>query len=188
MQIDRRADADGDAVDAGDDRLLRGGQREQKIPDFRAALAAHGDGHEVGEVVARRERARHARGRRGRGPPDRHRPRPSASAISAYMARVIAFFLSGRFMRMICTAPRRSTMMCSLIRYILSRRQPGPAFSPAAARLSAPPITLSFERPRLAEQVFGKEAAERDPLLRRRRPARRAPDRRAPAVSANSRR
>ncbi len=42
-------------------------------------------------------------------------PAATASAMAAYMALVSAFFLSGRFMRMTCAAPRRSTVMWSLM-------------------------------------------------------------------------
>ena len=60
MQVERGADADRDAVDAGDDRLFHPGQRHQEIPDLGAAVAAGGDDHEIGEVVAGREGAGHA--------------------------------------------------------------------------------------------------------------------------------
>ncbi len=60
MEIDGRADADRDAVDAGDDRFLRRRQRHQEVVDLGAVLAAGRHRHEVGEVVAGRERPRHA--------------------------------------------------------------------------------------------------------------------------------
>ena len=93
MQVERGADADRDAVDAGDDRLADIGQRQQEIPDLAAALAARGDRHEVGEVVAGRERARHAEedmdADRGIGVARRSAPPPS----SAYIARVMRVLL-----------------------------------------------------------------------------------------------
>ena len=60
MEVERRADADRNAVDAGDHRLFRFGQRHQEIPDFVAALAAGGDDQEIGEIVAGGEGAWHA--------------------------------------------------------------------------------------------------------------------------------
>ena len=56
MQVERRADAHRDAVDARDHRLLRLRQRQQEIPDLAAALAARRHDHEIGKVVARRKR------------------------------------------------------------------------------------------------------------------------------------
>ncbi len=101
MQVERRADADRDAVDAGNHRLGGPGERGKKIPDFFAALAANGHRHEIGKVVARRKGAGHAEEDMRRARRHRRRQRPSAADIVAYMARVMAFFLSGRFMRMI---------------------------------------------------------------------------------------
>ena len=71
MQVERRADADRDAVDAGDNRLLRRGERGEEIPDFQSALAAGGNRHEVVEIVAcgecswNAEKDMHADGRIG---------------------------------------------------------------------------------------------------------------------------
>jgi hypothetical protein len=58
MQVDGRADADRQPVDAGDDRLGRRGQRVEERPDVVAVIAAHGDRQEILQVVARRERPR----------------------------------------------------------------------------------------------------------------------------------
>ena len=113
MQVERRADADRDAVDAGDHGLFHLGQCHQEIPDLGAAIAAGGDNHEIGKVVAGREGA-------GNTEEDMDADRRIGVALGkgldifAYMARVSAFFLSGRFMRMIWMAPWRSTRMWSV--------------------------------------------------------------------------
>ena len=51
MQIYRSADANRDAVDAGNERLLQIGQRQQEVPDFGAALAASRNSEEIGQIV-----------------------------------------------------------------------------------------------------------------------------------------
>src|SRR5690606_32048713 len=92
-------------------------------------------------------------------------PPVSAPAIDEYMARVSAFFLSGRFMRMIWTAPRRSIRTCSVtvptpLVAIGSDEQPAGRCQACRACQHA-----VGQGARLAEQVFGEEAAERDPLF-----------------------
>src|SRR5690606_29222029 len=80
----------------------------------------------------------------------------SAAAIAAYMSRVMAFFLSGRFMRMICTAPRRSISICWLIA-ISSGRQRGVGRHQAFSAVDDPPL----QRRSFVDQVFGKETRQR---------------------------
>ncbi len=59
------AHADGEAVDTGDDRLLRHDDALEKIEHGVAiAVAGHGGLEEVADVVAGGERARHAQDQR----------------------------------------------------------------------------------------------------------------------------
>ena len=104
MQVERRADADRDAVDAGDDRLLRRRRaRARKSqtsapPSPPVAIAMKSARSLPAENAPGTPRKTWHADRRigvalGRAPAD----------IASYMARVIAFFLSGRFMRMTWT-------------------------------------------------------------------------------------
>ncbi len=60
MQVHRRADADGKTIDAGKKRLFEARQFEDEAVDVATGLRIHGDGHEVGEVIAGGEAAGHA--------------------------------------------------------------------------------------------------------------------------------
>src|SRR5262245_13468578 len=85
----------------------------------------------------------------------------SASLILAYMARVSAFFLSGRFIRIDWIAPRRSTMTCSVkIGFPHSARKRGARREQALAAAD----DGSPECGGLAQQIVAVEAAERYPL------------------------
>ena len=52
MQVDGRADADGKAIDTGNDRLFCAGKSTQKIQNVVAEIAAHRSRHEILHVVA----------------------------------------------------------------------------------------------------------------------------------------
>jgi hypothetical protein len=120
VQQHGRADADGDAADRGDHRLFALRQRVEELK-HRRIEAGVGRVEKVGDIVA---------GAKDSGCAGEHHAADGValiglaqrSVMSAYIARVSAFFFSGRFIRMMRTAPSSVTAIAPVIVF--------PRFSP----------------------------------------------------------
>ena len=137
MQMDRRADADRQPVDARDDGFRRRRQRDQEFPDIVAMVATHGDREEVLQIVAGGKRA-------GRAEEDMHAHRVVRLAFPERLCHRVIHGAGYGVLLVRPVQPDHLHRFGALDENMIGHRGSPQATrnSPASCRLSAPVSTV----------------------------------------------